>query len=205
MQVQTSFMQRLCKSGRTHQCVQTHRNWLMYHYKSFNGLWGTKLNATAKHKLCPWTDGFCQLINWTCFAIESINQSLSRLGALQVCLLTYKHFSHRRISTECWISCENESKSLMYTLWKLFENSKRYPKSDKRVKMLTLKWHQKQEHFIHPFISFKCIRFVKKQFFCHEQQGRGGGEFKTIDAPFWGPRASWLNHTGTCTSRSCIL
>ena len=66
--------------------------------------------------------------------------------------------------------------------------------------MMTSKWHQDQEYsFIHPFRLFKCIRFVEKLFFCHEQREGGGG---ILDSPFWGSRASWLDQTGIGT---CIL
>ena len=41
----------------------------------------------------------------------------------------------------------------------------------KRVKMLTAEWHRKQEHFIHPFRSFQCIRFAEKHFFFRKQRG----------------------------------
>ena len=35
----------------------------------------------------------------------------------------------------------------------------------KRVKLLTSKWHGKEENFfIHPFRSLKCIRFVENKF-----------------------------------------
>ena len=58
----------------------------------------------------------------------------------------------------------------------------------KRVKMLTSKCHRKQEHFfIHPFRSFQCIWFVKKQFFCRKQRERVGRNFRLC--PLLDPRA----------------
>ena len=57
----------------------------------------------------------------------------------------------------------------------------------KRVKMLTSKWHRKEENFLaHQFKSLKCIRFVEKTFFCCEQWGRGGGNFRL--SPLMGPQ-----------------
>ena len=53
-------------------------------------------------------------------------------------------------------------------------NDKKQQKMPKRVKMLTSKWHRKQDHFfIHPFRSFQCLRFVEKQFF-DANNGEGG-------------------------------
>ena len=53
----------------------------------------------------------------------------------------------------------------------------------KRIKMLTSKWHQKQQHFFtHHFRSLQCIRFVEKKCFglnkltrAYLMWGKGGG------------------------------
>ena len=57
----------------------------------------------------------------------------------------------------------------------------------KRVKMLTSKWHRKEENFfVYPFRSLKCIRFVENNFFCHEQWGRRERYFRLC--PLLGPQ-----------------
>ena len=52
-------------------------------------------------------------------------------------------------------------------------------KMPKCVKMITSKWHRKQEHFfIHSIRSFQCIWFVRlsrNNFLCRKQWGKGGG------------------------------
>ena len=66
-------------------------------------------------------------------------------------------------------------------------------KMQKRVKMLISKLHRKEENFFtHHFRSLKCIRFVEKNF-C-KKWGMG---IILGYAPFWGPRASRLEQTGT--------
>ena len=70
----------------------------------------------------------------------------------------------------------------------------------KRIKMLTLKWHQKEENFFaHHFRSLKCIRFVENKFFCREG---GGGVLNLLDySPLLGPQGIWLDQIGTCTTK----
>ena len=59
----------------------------------------------------------------------------------------------------------------------------------KRVKMLTLKRHQKQKFFfIHPFKSFQCIRFVEKQYF-PVANNREGEEEGIVD---YAPSGLWV-------------
>ena len=58
----------------------------------------------------------------------------------------------------------------------------------KRVKMLTSKWHRKQEHIIHTFRLFQCIRFVKKQFFSVANNREGGGDIRLY--PLLGPEGN---------------
>ena len=51
----------------------------------------------------------------------------------------------------------------------------------------------KQEHFfIHTFISFQCIQFVKKQYFLSQTTGKRGERILDY-VPFWGPE---VNLTG---------
>ena len=58
-------------------------------------------------------------------------------------------------------------------------------------------YFQKEENFFtHHFRSLKSIHFVENNFFCSEQWGKGGGGILDY-VPFWGPRASWLDQTGT--------
>ena len=52
-------------------------------------------------------------------------------------------------------------------------NDKKKPKC---VKMITSKWHRKEENlFTHYFRYHKCIQFVSNNFYCRKQWGRAGG------------------------------
>ena len=75
----------------------------------------------------------------------------------------------------------------------------------KRVKLLTLKWHRKEENFFtYQFRSLKCIRFVENNFFVANNREGGGEEFETL-LPFWAPGHLDWTKLAQCTTRSCIL
>ena len=57
---------------------------------------------------------------------------------------------------------------------------------------------------LHISVFIIQMHLVRRErfFFCHKQWGRGG---ISDYVPFLGPRTSWLDQTGTCTTRPCIL
>ena len=72
------------------------------------------------------------------------------------------------------------------------------------AKMLSSKWHRKQEHFfIHIFLSFLCILFVKKHFSCRKKQGNEGAVILDYVSLWAHGQFDWTKLT-YFTYRSCI-
>ena len=95
-----------------------------------------------------------------------------------------KHIQHVQIEGKISVRQSN----LLYPLYGVYvHNYHRRQKMPKRVKMLTSKWHKKEENFFtHHFRSLKCSRLAENIFFCCEQWGKRGGGCLRL-CPLLGP------------------
>ena len=108
-----------------------------------------------------------------------------------------KRIQNHILHVQCYRKISVSQSKLLYPEHKVYAyNDLKWQEMPKRVKMLTSKWHQKQEHFfIHTFRSFRCIQLVKKQIFMLQTIGKGGGILDYV--PFWVPLAIWPDQNGT--------
>ena len=102
------------------------------------------------------------------------------------------HILHVQFERKISVSQSN----LFYPQYGVYvHNYLKRQKKPKRIKMLTSKWHRKEENFFtHHFRSLKCIRFVENNFFvAHKREGGWGRNFRLC--PHLGPQVilTWLN------------